>query len=147
MRPVRLTQRVRFEAAHRLVSPQLDDEENRRVYGKCARPGGHGHNYEVDVTVRGVADDTTGLVCSRADLSAAIERAVISRCDHRDLNAVVDEITTGENLARTFFDWIASELDGSVELYRVRVYETPRNIFDAHAEDDDKVQEDKPWRN
>lgn len=137
--PVRLTQRVRFEAAHRLVSPLLDDAQNDEVYGKCARPGGHGHNYEVEVTLRGTPDPRTGLICGRDEFRAAIHTAIVARCDHRDLNTVVDAITTGENLARIFFDWVASELPASIELYRVRVYETARNVFDAFAQPEEET--------
>jgi 6-pyruvoyltetrahydropterin/6-carboxytetrahydropterin synthase len=140
---VRLTQRVRFEAAHRLVSPHLDGAANVEIYRKCARPGGHGHNYEIDVTIRGIPDSVTGLLMPRREFCDAIDRAVIERCDHRDLNTVIENITTGENLSRTFFEWIASELPDSVELYRVRVYETARNVFDAYA----RAQEDAPCRN
>jgi len=132
---VQLTQRVRFEAAHRLVSPRLDLEQNLQVYGKCARPGGHGHNYEVEVTLRGPLDPTTGMLMGRREFRDAVERAVVDPCDHRNLNDVVSEITTGENLARIFFGWVAQELPPHLEILRLRVYETPRNVFEAYRAD------------
>jgi 6-pyruvoyltetrahydropterin/6-carboxytetrahydropterin synthase len=139
---VRLTQRVRFEATHRLVSPHLDEAANVETYRKCARPEGHGHNYEVDVTIRAVPNSVTGLLMPRREFREALDRAVVQRCDHRDLNTVIEDITTGENLSRTFFEWVAAELPDTVELYRVRVYETARNVFDAYA----CAQEEAPCR-
>lgn len=131
---VRLTRRVRFEAAHRLVSERLSDAENQQTYGKCSREGGHGHNYEVEVTVEGEPDPVSGLVMSRDHLDEIVEERMVSRCDHRNLNDVVDEVTTGENLARIFFEWIEPSIPEPVQLTRVRVHETPRNVFDAVRE-------------
>ena len=133
MSRVSVTRRVRFEAAHRLWSTQLDDAANEATYGKCSREGGHGHNYEVEVTVEGEPDPRSGLVVVRADLDAAIDEHLLRRCDHRDLDRVIgaDTVSTGENLARIFFDWLAPHVPA--RLTRVRVYETPRNIFDAFA--------------
>lgn len=130
----RLTRRVRFEAAHRLISDQLSQPENEATYGKCCREGGHGHNYEVEVTVEGEPDITTGMVMPRHVLDDILEARLVQRCDHRNLNDVVDEITTGENLARIFFEWVESYISEPVQLTRVRVFETPRNVFDAVRE-------------
>lgn len=135
MSRVAVTRRVRFEAAHRLWSTRLDEAQNEATYGKCARAGGHGHNYEVEVTVEGEPDPRSGLVVVREDLDAAIEEHLVRRCDHRNLDDVIgaDTVSTGENLARIFFDWVEPYVPAPARLTRVRVWETPRNIFDAFA--------------
>ena len=139
MSAVRVTRRVRFEAAHRLWSSQLDDAANESTYGKCAREGGHGHNYEVEVTVEGPVDPRSGLVVVRDELDVVLEAHLVSRCDHRDLEQVIgpDLVSTGENLARLFFDWVEPHVPAPARLARVRVHETPRNVFDAFAREGD----------
>lgn len=135
MNPVHLTRRVRFEAAHRLWSNELGETQNEATYGKCARAGGHGHNYEVEVTVAGPVDPTTGLVVVRDELDRVLEERLLARVDHRNLDDVIGPgtVSTGENLARIFFDWIEPHVPRPARLARLRVFETPRNIFDAHA--------------
>ena len=135
MSRVTVTRRVRFEAAHRLWSTVLDEAANEATYGKCAREGGHGHNYEVEVTVEGQPDPRSGLIVVRPELDAAIAEHLVDKCDHRDLDQVIghDTVSTGENLARIFFDWLEPHVPSPARLARVRVYETPRNIFDAFA--------------
>ncbi len=136
MSTVRLTRRVRFEAAHRLWSPQLDDAANRQVYGKCARDGGHGHNYEVEATLEGPVDERSGLLIVRADLDRILDEYLVSRCDHRNLDEVIGPgvVSTGENLARIFFEWVEPQIPAPARLARLRVYETPRNVFEASAD-------------
>ena len=138
MSPVRLTRRVRFEAAHRLWSERLDDSANRKVYGKCAGDGGHGHNYEVEVTLEGPVDERSGLVIVRTDFDRILEEHLVSRCDHRNLDEVIGpgEVSTGENLARIFFEWVEPQVPPPARLVRLRVYETPRNAFEASARGD-----------
>jgi len=129
---VMLRRRYRFEAAHRLVSDRLSDDENERVFGKCCRPGGHGHNYEVELTLRGTPDPDSGLLISREELDGIVSVRLLSRADHRNLNDVVTgEVTTGENLARTFFEWLAPALPPSARLVRLRLRETEKNVFDV----------------
>jgi len=132
---VRLTRRVCFEAAHRLWSTQLDEAQNFQVYGKCAGEGGHGHNYEVEVTLEGPVDVRSGLLVIREDLDRVLDERLVSRCDHRNLDEVIgiDEVSTGETLARTFFDWVEPHVPAPARLTRLRVYETPRNVFEASA--------------
>jgi 6-pyruvoyltetrahydropterin/6-carboxytetrahydropterin synthase len=132
---VRLTRRVRFEAAHRLWSPKLDASANEATYGKCARAGGHGHNYEVEVTIAGPLDPVSGLMVVRDEFDRVLEKRLLARCDHRNLDEVIGSgtVSTGENLARIFFDWIEPHVPSPARLVRLRVYETPRNIFDAFA--------------
>ncbi len=126
---MRVGRSYRFEAAHRLVSKSLSDAENERVYGKCAREGGHGHNYEIVVIFEGEPDAETGWVFDRAAADALVEEHLLSRVDHRNLNDVVEEVTTGENLAVIFHRWLSSAFDGSASIASVEVIETPRNRF------------------
>jgi 6-pyruvoyltetrahydropterin/6-carboxytetrahydropterin synthase len=129
---VRLTRRYRFEAAHRLYAPSLGAEENWAIFGKCSREGGHGHNYEFEVTFEGEPDPRTGLVVIREDVDREVRARILDRCDHRDLNDVItDRVTTGENIARVFFAWLEPAFPTGARLVRVRVFETARNVFDA----------------
>jgi 6-pyruvoyltetrahydropterin/6-carboxytetrahydropterin synthase len=135
MSRVSITRRVRFEASHRLRSAVLDDAANQATYGKCSREEGHGHNYEVEVTVEGQPDPCSGLIVVRDELDRVVAEHLVDRCDHRNLDLVIGpgNVSTGENLARIFFDWLEPHIPAPARLSRVRVYETPRNIFDAFA--------------
>ena len=131
---LQLTRRYRFEAAHRLYAHQLSEEENWEIFGKCSREGGHGHNYEFEVTLEGTPDSRTGLLVIREEMDLEVRTLILDRCDHRDLNDVItDRVTTGENIARVFFDWLEPAFATRARLVRVRVQETARNAFDAHA--------------
>src|SRR6266403_2150801 len=88
---IHLTRRYRFAASHRLHSAQLGEEENKRVYGKCNNPYGHGHNYVVEVAVSGAVDPATGMIANLADLDAFVEREVIEPFDHTFLNEEISE--------------------------------------------------------
>jgi len=129
---LRLTTRHRFSAAHRLDTPALTPEENRRLYGKCNNPFGHGHDYTVDITVEG-AVDATGQVVGRSDLEALVRNAVIARLDHKNLNADVPEfasaVPTTENLATVILESLEREWTLPARLVRVRISETDRNTF------------------
>src|ERR1700693_58480 len=99
---MKLTRRYRFSASHRLDTPALSPEENRKLYGKCNNPYGHGHNYVLDVTLEG-SPGVSGLVASRSALDTLVSERVLARMDHRNLNEDVAElasaVATTENLA------------------------------------------------
>ncbi len=126
-----LTRRYHFSAGHRLESAALSPEDNARVYGQCYRP--HGHNYDVEVTVAGAIDPATGMAADLGELDAVVERVLLDRVDHYDLSSAVPAlagvITTGENLARAFWDWLAPALPPG-SLRRVAVVETANNTFE-----------------
>ena len=107
MPDVYLTRVEDFCAAHRLYNPELDDEENLEIYGKCANPQGHGHNYRLWVTIRGEADPRTGMLLELSRFSEIIRGVIVDRVDHRYLNEDVDflegVIPTAENLALAFW--------------------------------------------
>lgn len=125
-----LTRRERFCAAHRLDSPHLSTEENKKLYGKCNYDNGHGHNYELFVTIRGVPDPKTGILVYIDELKAIIHRVIIDRLDHRHLNFDIPElaevIPTAENLVIVFWNWLEPELPKGL-LYEVKLVETENN--------------------
>lgn len=126
---LRMTESFEFSASHRLHCSQLSDEENRRVFGKCNNPRGHGHNYVVEVTIEGAADGVTGLLAPPGMLEALVKRQVIDRFDHKHLNEDCPEFwhlnPSVENIARVAFGLLHAELR-EPRLAAVRVWETPK---------------------
>jgi 6-pyruvoyltetrahydropterin/6-carboxytetrahydropterin synthase len=131
-----LSRRYRFSASHRLHSAQLGEEENRRVYGKCNNPYGHGHNYVVEVAVSGPVDQATGMIASLTDLDAFVESEVIEPFDHKYLNEEVTEfcknVPTAENICIEIFNRLSRF--PRARLARVRVEETGLNSFEYAGE-------------
>lgn len=135
---VRVTRRYAFAASHRLHAPQLAPEENQRIYGKCNNPYGHGHNYVLEVSVRGPVDAETGRAVDLTLLDQLVQRAVLEPFDHRHLNTQVAEfaslVPTTENVAlvaerRLREQWLA----GWPRLEKIRIAETERNIFEVNG--------------
>ena len=133
MPQVSVTRRYTFTAAHRLHSPLLSDEENRAVYGKCNNPLGHGHDYEVELTVRGEVEPVTGRVINLQMLDELIENEVLARYRYTDLNRVMKDIPTTENLAGEIDGLLRSlwPAGSQARIEKVRIRETPRNICDV----------------
>jgi len=134
-----VTARLTFSAAHRLHNPNRDAEWNRRTYGKCDNPRGHGHNYALEVSVKGRIDPETGMVIDLKRLKDLMRERVVDRVDHTSLNDDVDFlrgiIPTAENLARAFWQQLApAVVDG--ELYEVVLQETERNSVRYQGEDE-----------
>ena len=134
---VSLTKRYRFSASHRLHNHALSAAENSRVFGKCNSPYGHGHNYVVEVTVRGPVDPSTGMVMDLGMLDQAVEQEVIDRFDHTYLNLDVPnfegKVPTTENLCVEIYNLLRSRLggaNGSARLEKVRLEETSSNSFE-----------------
>lgn len=138
-----LTRRVSFAAAHRYRRPEWDDAKNTAVFGLCARPNYHGHNYGVEVTVTGPIDPVTGFLVDLAALDAAIAREVMAPLDHKNLNLDVPDfadgklVPTSENIAA----WILARMRRAVAAFsdsatvtRVRVHEGPGLWADAEGE-------------
>jgi 6-pyruvoyltetrahydropterin/6-carboxytetrahydropterin synthase len=127
----RLSQSFEFCAAHRLHNPALSDEENRRIFGKCNNPNWHGHNYQLQVTLAGSAERTTGMLASLVDLERIVTQNIIDRFDHMNLNTETDEfrdtIPTVENIARVIYDLLKPKLtQPASRLASVTVWESPR---------------------
>jgi 6-pyruvoyltetrahydropterin/6-carboxytetrahydropterin synthase len=128
---VRVTRRLHFSAAHRLAREQWSAAENQRVFGLCANPNWHGHNYELDVTVEGEIDPETGYVFDLKELKALVAERVVRDVDHRNLNLDVSWldglIPTTENLVVAIWRRLEPELPEGVKLVRLVLWETPRN--------------------
>ena len=127
-----LTRRYLFSASHRLHSDAMSARENRATYGKCNNPYGHGHNYTLEVTVSGPVDDQTGMVCNLVDLDHVVEREILQRFDHENLNALPEferEVPTTENLCICIYE-IVQRAFTQAHLEKVRLEETMMNSFE-----------------
>jgi 6-pyruvoyltetrahydropterin/6-carboxytetrahydropterin synthase len=127
-----LSRRYLFSASHRLHSAAMSEEENQSTYGKCNNPFGHGHNYTVEVTVSGAVDEKTGMVCNLVDLDGFIEREVLARFGHENLNMLPEfaqEVPTTENLCIQIYE-IVQRGFRYAHLERVRLEETMMNSFE-----------------
>ncbi len=134
-----LTIQKHFAAAHRLAREELSQEENETIYGKCARPHGHGHNYLVDITVRGSIDPRTGMVCDLAALQQLVEDIVIEPFDHTFLNKDIPYfencVPTAENIALHISDRLTTPIRNlGANLHKVRLQESPNNAAEVYAE-------------
>jgi 6-pyruvoyltetrahydropterin/6-carboxytetrahydropterin synthase len=136
-----LTRRYSFSASHRLYSPRLSEGENRRIYGKCSNPYGHGHNYVVEVTVSGAVDPATGMVAHLGELDAFVAREVLEPFDHTYLNeesaAFRDRVPTAENLCMEIYNRL--QAFSGARLERVRLEETSLNSFEYSGESEGRV--------
>lgn len=137
---VRATRRVHFSAAHRIHRPDWPDERNREVFGDCANPNWHGHNYELDVTVEGPVDPETGYVLDLKILRDLLDARVVGDVDHKNLNVEVSWLAgvnpTTENLVVAIWNRMADQLPPGVRLARLVLHETPRNAVEYTGEDD-----------
>lgn len=126
---VQVTQQFEFSAAHRLHCDTLSPEENKRVFGKCNNPSGHGHNYLVDVTIEGEPDPRTGLLLATDELERRVAERVIRRLDHKHLNLDTPEFAalnpSVENIAMVVWRLLDGQL-APARLASVRIYETPK---------------------
>ena len=138
-----LTRRYAFAASHRLHSLQLDDAENRRIYGKCNNPYGHGHNYGVEVTVTGAIDRATGMIVDLAELDRFVAREVLEPFDHtylnKDVAAFRERVPTTENLCIDIFNRLKN-FPGA-RLVRIHLEETGRNSFEYGGKPDGAMHE------
>jgi len=129
---IELGRRYHFSASHRLHNPKLSDEENRRIYGKCNNPYGHGHNYTIEVRVSGSIDRATGMISNLADLDKFVNERIIEPFDHHSLNEEVPEfkktVPTTEVLCIEIFRRLEKFTQAKLEA--VRVVETSNNSFE-----------------
>jgi len=131
-----IIRRAQFNAAHRLHNDNWSSEKNNEIFGKCNNPNFHGHNYIVEVKVIGEVDPDTGYVLDTKILKQIINRKVIDKYDHKNLNLDVPDfknlIPTAENIARVIFDNIRISLSNDLEL-KIKLYETENNIVEYPA--------------
>lgn len=134
---VYVTRKAHFAAAHRLYNPAWSEEENYRVFGKCNNPNGHGHNYDLEVTVAGYPPNETGMVIDLKELAEIVDREVIERVDHKHLNLDVDfmkgVIPTAENIAMAFWKILESRIPHG-KLYSIKLYESENNMVEYRGE-------------
>jgi 6-pyruvoyltetrahydropterin/6-carboxytetrahydropterin synthase len=133
MNKVAVFRKEHFNAAHRLFNPAWDDQKNADVFGKCANPHYHGHNYEIVVKVIGEPDPLTGYVMDMKLLSGIIQDVVLEKFDHKNLNLDTvyfrDLNPTAENIVRVIYDLLREHIDPVLEL-QVRLFETERNFVE-----------------
>lgn len=131
-----------FSAAHRLADPNLSQEKNAQIYGKCARPHGHGHNYYLEVTVKGEIDSTTGMIVDLGGLNQIIKNDVVEQFDHTFINEDIpyfaEVVPTSENIALYISNILRSPIQelGS-ELYKVKLFESPNNSCEIYCTESD----------
>ena len=134
---IHVTRRAEFSASHVYHNPKLSPEENRRIFGKCNNPHGHGHNYILEVTVAGSINPTTGMVVDLKELKTILEREVLQLLDHKFLNqevpAFATKIPTTENIAVEIWHLLAPKLTFG-RLHRIRLYETPDLYVDYYGD-------------
>ncbi|MFQ5457446.1 MAG: 6-carboxytetrahydropterin synthase [Myxococcota bacterium] len=130
---VLLTHRFEFCASHRLHNPSLSDRENIEIYGKCNNPNGHGHNYQLDVTITGEPDPETGMVLELSILKRIVEDEICERYDHKNLNLDVpdfkERVPTAENMLVVIWERLRGRIPEG-KLYRLRLTETANNSFE-----------------
>ena len=135
-----ITRRVTFCASHKLYNPLWTNEENLAIFGGCANPKGHGHNYVLWVSVKGKVHPTTGFVINLKDLRQLLEEKIIAKVDHKNLNEDVDFLQninpTTENLCLTFWRMITQEITHlGAQLYCVKLQETENNTVEYYGEE------------
>lgn len=131
-----LFRRYRFSSAHRLHAPELSESENLKVYGKCANPHGHGHNYTLNIAVAGKPDERTGCVVDLPKLDAVVKEEILTPWDHHHLDADVADFqgktSTGENMAVAAWEKLEKRLPQGT-LAEVKIGETPNSFFEYHG--------------
>jgi 6-pyruvoyltetrahydropterin/6-carboxytetrahydropterin synthase len=135
-----LTTSTHFSAAHRLANPHLSHEENLEIYGKCARPNGHGHNYHLEVTVKGEIDQRTGMIVDLGALDQVIKDYVLEPFDHTFLNKDIpyfaEVVPTAENIALYISNLVRSPIQElGAKLYKVKLIESPNNSCEIYCTD------------
>ncbi|CAO3648873.1 unnamed protein product [Mucor fragilis] len=120
-----ITRSETFSAAHRLHSPQLSNEDNQLLYGKCNHPHFHGHNYKVEITLKGEVDPVTGMVMNLVDLKECIKLAVMDPLDHRNLDLDVEFFKTKQ---------VQLKIWHSARLHKVKIFETEHNMVEYLGE-------------
>jgi 6-pyruvoyltetrahydropterin/6-carboxytetrahydropterin synthase len=133
---MKVCRRATFNAAHRIFNPNLTDEENFAIFGKCSNPNYHGHNYVFETWVEGEIDQETGYVIDLKNLKAIINEEVLERFDHRNLNLDCPEFTTlkpsAENIAKVIWELIRPHLSDKYSL-SIRLWETENNSVEYNG--------------
>ncbi|MBL6784720.1 MAG: 6-carboxytetrahydropterin synthase [Rickettsiales bacterium] len=135
---VLITKKIEFSSAHRLVNHDLSEEENLELYDKCYNPNGHGHNYILEVTLKGPISKKTGMIINLTSLKNVINRSVVDIMDHKNLNEDVEHFKdlnpTAENLIVVIWKLLEKEFEEQL-LYRLVLRETSNNIVEYYGEE------------
>ena len=134
-----ITRRERFTAAHKLFRPDWSDEKNSEMFGGCANPNWHGHNYDLLVTIKGNVNPELGYIMNLKDLSALIKKLVIDKLDHLNLNLDVDflknKMTSTENVAIAIWNELQKPIEqNNVKLHCIKLIETENNYVEYFGE-------------
>lgn len=134
---VYLTRKEHFNAAHRLFNPKWSEEQNEKVFGKCAGKNFHGHNYNLFVTVKGEPHPDTGIIINLKELSQLVSKTILDKLDHKNLNLEVDFlhgiVPSTENLVKEIWKELKPHIQGC-ELHCIRLYETENNYAEYFGE-------------
>ena len=134
----RVTTKLEFSAAHRVFNPEWTDERNEEVFGGCANPNWHGHNYELRVTIEGEVDPETGFVMDFRDLKSLVESRVIQDLDHKNVNLEVPWmdglIPSTENMLVAIWSRLSDGMPDGVKLGKLTLWETPRSYVEYTGE-------------
>lgn len=136
---IQITRRATFNSAHRLFRPEWDDEKNYSSFGKCSNPLWHGHNYELFVTVQGNVNPQTGFLINLKDLSHVMEKHVVEKLDHKNINLEVDfmkgRMASSENLAIAIWQQLQQPIrELGAELFLVKLNETENNSVEYYGQ-------------
>lgn len=133
-----ITRKLEFCASHRLFNPTFSDEKNAAVFGLCNNPNGHGHNYVLEVTVKGNINPETGMVVDLKSLKKLVETEIINQVDHKNFNVDVGfmkgVIPTAENIAVKFWEILEAKIENAI-LHEIKLYESNRNfvVYRGHS--------------
>ncbi len=132
-----VTRKVHFSASHRLFNPDFDDKKNEKVFGICNNRLGHGHNYELEVTVRGKISKDTGMVIDLSKLKDILQHEIVNKVDHKNLNYDVDflknVIPTAENIVTKFWQILDKKIEEGT-LHEIKLFESPNNFVTLRGE-------------
>jgi len=127
-----ISRKVEFCASHRLYNPHFSDEKNNQLYGRCNNPNGHGHNYVLEVTLKGSIEPDTGMVMDLKALKDLLDEEIVQKVDHKNMNVDVDflagVIPTAENVVASFWQILEPKLPSNCQLHEIRLWETDNNI-------------------
>ncbi len=138
MQKVYLSRKIYFSSAHRYHNPEWSDQKNKDVFGPCNNPHGHGHNYELEVTIHGAIDEQNGMVMNLTDLDRILREKIMSHLDHRFLDREVDffksRVPTTENIAHYCWQQLEAEFNEPNKLFKLKLYENPELFVEYYGE-------------
>ena len=138
MQKVYLSRKIYFSAAHRYHNPEWSDQKNKDVFGPCNNPHGHGHNYELEVTIHGTIDENSGMVMNLTDLDRILRDKIMSQLDHRFLDREVDffksRIPTTENIVHYCWLQLESEFRKPNKLFKLKLFENPELFVEYYGQ-------------